>query len=295
MENYTYSEICLHYVDGMWKIYIHKTGKIYVINAPNQLFFDALTSQVSQDELIKYFEEHFEHNILSGRDQIGFPNLDVLQFHRRTSNEISFLDYANYNAALDIDKEDMRKLEEIEPQPDIFLNYPNCDYISLPHPSCVPPHSAISKLGFILFYNFGCLQEIKFHDHKAMLKCIPSLGARHPFEVYINDYWGMLGKKNSLYHYSVQNHAIGLIGKSKILKDKWSSPLMLEVFAVIDRYQWRYRHSLHYKELLMELGHLSNNIAATCDYLEISVDKLHNPQKKSLKNINLANFYLRGF
>jgi len=130
------------------------------------------------------------------------------------------------------------------------------------------------QLAFLLWSAQG-IQSYRGADNAAVLRPVPSGGARHPFEMYaaVNNVSGL---KNGLYRYAPLMHigekkaAVEYVGgfddyKNQITDmlagQKWASkaPVVLFLSCVPYRGEWRYDRAAH-RVMLIDLGHVGQNI-----------------------------------
>ncbi|MFE4581327.1 SagB family peptide dehydrogenase [Streptomyces chartreusis] len=128
----------------------------------------------------------------------------------------------------------------------------------------------------------GCVTGAAGHltDHwQRVLKTSPSGGARCPTEPYVYAK-GVDGLEPGMYHYSSGEHALEKIGP-KVKDEKlvaacgdqeWISNAAVILFytSIIERSQWKYDSARAYRTLLLDVGHLSQNI-----YLVAAASKVH--------------------
>lgn len=104
---------------------------------------------------------------------------------------------------------------------------------------------------------------------KALMKTVPSGGARHPVEVY-PVVRRVEGIPAGIYHYSVLRHALRRIG-DPVTDDellRWcggqphaaSAGCLLLYAAVLERTVWKYPSARAYRALLLDAGHLSQAV-----------------------------------
>lgn len=193
----------------------------------------------------------------------------------------------------------LNKKTKLEKTPDIYKNYKNTIYISLPIPKLdleknfvdvllnrqtirtYDPALSISKdqLSTALFLVWGatsCWMDQGIG--KALLKTSPSGGSRHPIEVYCC-VLNVDGIDPGIYHYSVLNHELELIKKDisreKVIEFCGGQPhtgLPAVVFfytAVIERETWKYSVPKAYRALFMDLGHLSQTLYLVASWMNL--------------------------
>lgn len=194
---------------------------------------------------------------------------------------VRFVDYADPEV-LQQDRQNMEDFERAEPPPTIYKNYQGAPQINLDHPATSSPHDAFSRLSHLLFWGYGKLREVYFHQLPALLKPVPSMGARHPFEAYVlvegND---MLN--SGIYHYRVETHALerisaggkdgascGFVGRERI-DNPLATTAILITTVIFDRFQWRYRHAWNYKDIYYDFGHVSATLKFVAGELGIGL------------------------
>jgi SagB-type dehydrogenase family enzyme len=115
---------------------------------------------------------------------------------------------------------------------------------------------------------------------KLPMKLSPSGGARNPFEAYVMAN-RVTGLARGFYHYSAFEHSLGLVAgeplpvPQKILGgQEWYDRAPAIVFLVADfrRSQWKYKHPMVYRAVMIEAGHIGQNmmLAATAHGLSCS-------------------------
>lgn len=104
----------------------------------------------------------------------------------------------------------------------------------------------------------------------------PSAGARTPVEVYahVRDVTGLDG---GVYHFDAADGALERVGDRRspaqlcaaVGDQPWlaAAPVLLVYTAVLARSQWRYRSNRAYRDVLLGLGHLSQNVLLTATAL----------------------------
>jgi SagB-type dehydrogenase family enzyme len=110
------------------------------------------------------------------------------------------------------------------------------------------------------------------------LKTTPSGGARNPYEayVYVHNVEGVLP---GIYHYSSSENSLGrledvpLVPARHMLGDQeWVDDAAAIVFLVanFDRTMWKYPHPSAYRVVLIEAGHIGQNIALAATALGLA-------------------------
>ena len=119
-----------------------------------------------------------------------------------------------------------------------------------------------------LFAGMGILDEVRNCVGSLPLSMTPSGGARNPYEayVYISEVEGL---EAGFYHYSAKEHSLGLI-KQTVMEDPaaligdqtWINNMSAIIFLCADfrRTMWKYQDNNAYKVVLIEAGHIGQNI-----------------------------------
>jgi hypothetical protein len=177
-----------------------------------------------------------------------------------------FVDYAS-PTVLDEDLARMHEYGQAVPPPEVHNRILGAPRLLLPHPSADQPLDPVGRVGQLLFWTFGVLREGLFLDLPMLFKAVPSMGARHALEAYVSfpeESWLAPG----LYHYDVGAHALVSMG------DVHEAAPTLVITSVFERFQWRYRSSVSYKDILFDLGHAHANLKLVAREQGISLEEL---------------------
>ena len=120
-------------------------------------------------------------------------------------------------------------------------------------------------LGITGFLNTGVIGP----DPWVPLKVTPSGGGRNPYEAFVivRD---VMGLDPGLYHYSAIDHTLGLVAASPAATPSqvfagqdWTNQAAFGVLLVANfaRTMWKYPHPNAYRVVLVEAGHIGQNIA----------------------------------
>jgi SagB-type dehydrogenase family enzyme len=130
----------------------------------------------------------------------------------------------------------------------------------------------LEELGAILHVAGGFIEVLDQSLGPGALKTSPSAGALHPFELYV-DARAVDGLSPGHYHYSPARGGLerlasdGRPGPSlqSLGGQPWltDAPALVLYTAMIERLQWRYRTPRAYRDLLIDLGHLSQTVLLT--------------------------------
>ena len=120
-------------------------------------------------------------------------------------------------------------------------------------------------LGITGFLNTGLPGE----DPRVPLKMTPSGGGRNPYEGFVYAQH-VAGLDFGLYHYSAIDHTLGLLTKTPVVTtsqlfagQQWTEGAAFAILLVANfvRTMWKYPHPNAYRVVLMEAGHIGQNVA----------------------------------
>ncbi len=131
-----------------------------------------------------------------------------------------------------------------------------------------PNAVSLQQLSDCLFAGLGITGETENCVGKLPLSMTPSGGARNPYEAYVfaNNVTGM---KPGIYHYSALEHSLGLLDHNDIISissliggQEWGDdmPCLIMLCAHLDRTMWKYVDANAYRVVLIEAGHIGQNI-----------------------------------
>lgn len=142
---------------------------------------------------------------------------------------------------------------------------------------------SLEKLNKMLYYVFGCYGYYKMQDKLWMLKkSSPSGGSLHPTEAYIL-ILNVEKLSPGLYHYNVEKHSLVLLKEytreqaeehANVFTAGQNYPKDASALFVMTsrffRNFWKYQqHTISYKVLLFDAGHLSQTFYLTAAKLEL--------------------------
>lgn len=169
-----------------------------------------------------------------------------------------------------------------DPSPPLYLTH------ETPHPLPIPAENMLNRLfsarrtcrdaanrpitlaqlGDCLFAGLGITGEVQTETGRLPLKTSPSGGARNPFEAYVLAR-EVDGLEPGIYHYSGRQHSLQRLSAdppqtvSKLLGDQdWveAMPCIVFLVAYFERTMWKYSDSNAYRVVLIEAGHIGQNI-----------------------------------
>lgn len=131
-----------------------------------------------------------------------------------------------------------------------------------------PESISLAQLSDCLFAGLGITGETLNCAGKLPLSMTPSGGARNPYEafVYARDVEGLPA---GFYHYSPFDHSLGCVGTnllpppSELLGNQdWvdDMPCVIFLCAFFERTMWKYDDANAYRVVLIEAGHIGQNI-----------------------------------
>lgn len=100
------------------------------------------------------------------------------------------------------------------------------------------------------------------------LKMTPSGGARNPYDAYVLCQ-NVKGLDSGIYHYSPYEHSLGLVNDKNLPKPEdmlgsqpWlnDAPAIILLVANLKRTMWKYEHYNAYRVMLIEAGHIGQNM-----------------------------------
>lgn len=127
----------------------------------------------------------------------------------------------------------------------------------------------LAQLADCLFAGLALIGEVETETGRLPLKTTPSGGARNPFEAYVlaRDVDGL---EPGIYHYSGKQHALhrldeipeGLRVPNLLGDQDWveAMPCIVFLVAYLERTMWKYSDSNAYRVVLIEAGHIGQNI-----------------------------------
>ena len=131
---------------------------------------------------------------------------------------------------------------------------------------------SLAQLGDSLFAGLGINKFIKTPTSVLPLKMTPSGGARNPYEAYVV-VQNVKGLEPAVYHYSGVEHSLMKIGpmpseplQNYVQRQEWADamPAMILLVANLERVSWKYGDPNAYRVVMMEAGHIAQNIMLSC-------------------------------
>ncbi len=135
----------------------------------------------------------------------------------------------------------------------------------------LPDSIPASALRDCLFAGFGItgFLDTKIEGSRELpLKMAPSGGARNPYEAYVL-VQNVDGVAPGLYHYSAFENSLGLVSSpppgtlvALLADQQWAARSAAGILLVanFDRTMWKYPNATAYRIILLEAGHIAQNI-----------------------------------
>jgi len=138
---------------------------------------------------------------------------------------------------------------------------------------------SIKDLSYLLWATQGIKKKAhdKRHAHHAIKRTVPSAGSRHPFETYII-VQNVSGLKKGIYRYVASNNSLAIIKNGSVSKTSISEAVCRQIFcakapvlfvwtAIPYRTEWRYGTKSSMKSILIDAGHVGQNLHIACEAL----------------------------
>jgi SagB-type dehydrogenase family enzyme len=131
-----------------------------------------------------------------------------------------------------------------------------------------PQAISLQQLSDCLFAGLGITGETENCVGKLPLSMTPSGGARNPYEAYVFAR-NVAGLPPGIYHYSASEHSLGLVGRKNDMAlseliggQEWGDEMacLIMLCAHLDRTMWKYVDANAYRVVLIEAGHIGQNI-----------------------------------
>jgi SagB-type dehydrogenase family enzyme len=131
-----------------------------------------------------------------------------------------------------------------------------------------PQSITLQQLSDCLFAGLGITGETENCVGKLPLSMTPSGGARNPYEAYVFSR-NVHGLEAGTYHYSAAEHSLGRVSEasdfpisSLIGGQEWGdeAACLIMLCAHLDRTMWKYVDANAYRVVLIEAGHIGQNI-----------------------------------
>ena len=130
------------------------------------------------------------------------------------------------------------------------------------------PKISLRQLSDCLYSGLGITGKVATPHGYLPLSMTPSGGARNPYEAFILAR-NVEGLAPGFYHYSAMEHTLALTKEGipnspaeYLAKQEWADemPAIIFLVAVLERTMWKYPDPNAYRVLLIEAGHIGQNI-----------------------------------
>ena len=123
-----------------------------------------------------------------------------------------------------------------------------------------------------LYAGFGITGFVQTETALLPLKMTPSGGARNPFEAFV---WvrNVESLDPGIYHYSAIEHSLQYVAhcpdaspQDFVQHQEWADqmPVIIFLVAVLERVTWKYNDPNAYRVVMIEAGHIAQNIMLAC-------------------------------
>jgi SagB-type dehydrogenase family enzyme len=136
------------------------------------------------------------------------------------------------------------------------------------HRDARPVPITVAQLAECLFAGLGIVGEVATETGTLPLATTPSGGARNPFEAYVFARQ-ITGLEAGIYHYSARQHSLRRLPDHSIPRfgallgnQDWADAMscLIVLVAQFERTMWKYSDSNAYRVVLIEAGHIGQNI-----------------------------------
>lgn len=184
-----------------------------------------------------------------------------------------FVDYAS-PAAFEFDAALMAEYASVSPMPSPWTERPG-QTVELPHVTWedlpTRPRSSsfgIKELAAVLRFAFGAIGTFDTPGGERVRKANPSGGAKHPTEGWLELSGTWQGIASGCYVYDAQHHR--LVGMPGLSGQPGDAPFTLSVRSRVERAMWRYRDSRSTRAVLLDAGHVVENILMLLELFGVS-------------------------
>lgn len=138
---------------------------------------------------------------------------------------------------------------------------------------------SLGELSYLLWATQGIKEEgdDKRHAHHAIKRTVPSAGSRHPFETYVIAQ-NITGLKRGIYRYIATINSLAVVKGTPVSKKVVAKALCGQIFcarapvlfiwtALPYRTEWRYGIEHAMKAVLVDAGHVGQNLHMACEAL----------------------------
>lgn len=138
--------------------------------------------------------------------------------------------------------------------------------------SVKPTQISLQALTECLYAGLGITGFVQTETTVLPLKMAPSGGARNPFEAFV---WvrNVESLDPGIYHYSAMEHSLQYVAhcpdappQKFVQNQEWADymPVIIFLVAVLERVTWKYNDPNAYRVVMIEAGHIAQNIMLAC-------------------------------
>ena len=156
---------------------------------------------------------------------------------------------------------------------------------------------SLDEISYLLWATQGIKkqEDDERHAHHAVKRTVPSAGSRHPFETYLL-VRNVTGLKKGIYRYAASANSLVVVGNKPVSQATLSkavcgqtfcakAPVLFVWTALPYRTEWRYTIEHSMKAVLLDAGHVGQNLHLACEalglgtcmigaYFQESIDKI---------------------
>ena len=162
-------------------------------------------------------------------------------------------------ATIGNDIQEMNRWASEDAPPAAWKQHQRRDVIPLPVPGLAAATGSHAKLGSFLYLCHAVLADATIGALPRTLRAVPSHGASHPFDLTLKFPSEQGSGKEVSFAYDPGLHALVHIDGALVPKVRESpakSAVRIGIHLSIERVQFRYRSSLAYQTIYLDLGHL---------------------------------------
>lgn len=130
------------------------------------------------------------------------------------------------------------------------------------------PKISLCQLGDCLMAGMGITAHVSTPTGQLPLGMTPSGGARNPYEAFVFAQ-NVEGLSSGFYHYSAVENSLGLVTRDVphrpsdfLAHQEWADemPAIIFLVSILERTMWKYADPNSYRVVLIEAGHIGQNI-----------------------------------
>lgn len=138
---------------------------------------------------------------------------------------------------------------------------------------------SLDELSYLLWASQGVKEERegKKLAHHVIKRTVPSAGSRHPFETYVIAQ-NIAGLERGVYRYIASKNSLAVVENTPVTQEVVAEALCGQIFcakapalfvwtAIPYRTEWRYGIKRSMKVILLDAGHVGQNLHTACEAL----------------------------